>query len=575
MEHNNCGGVTKKKDVGWELGKILRRPLIRTASTSTRMKTSPTMDRNPQSDTRRGFVMTQPSECHLIAHVNVQLSHSQPANPIQFLHGALSPCRPTPSPQKREGNPASPGRFLPPKSRQSFSYRFLSFYSYPFLKIKNHLEIFRRRPMRTLTTLTLALFWCFGVASGHAILENYERKLNKILQTSGTRTVKRYKCVEEYVTLDDDGVTVDSRRGAPFLTSRFPGGKLTQTTKPEHEYATSSIRRKPSKRTKPSKRRKYKASEVLPIDMIPSTSSSTTTTTTTTEEPTTSPTTSVPFEELDDADADRLIEQLYLNNVNDVPQTADVPPTYSTISEKTTATEPPKSALNPLKPQKVKKLHPEIRRAPPSTLSSAADSRDADDIEQDDEDSYERTKPKRVFPMSNAISDDEAYDYYEDVMYYRRPMSRRAYPPRLRRRRPLIIGDSSSDADKHNHVTHDLHPLRPMKRLRHQRRIKPYRPRSHDAAPITTTDMYPPPIPQTPPASQALPPISDAAPVQEMQEATPESCAKIGVLAKRFGITDVSTWARSNCSFLQMYAPNASCALIYHFIDSCHQKKFI
>lgn len=161
----------------------------------------------------------------------------------------------------------------------------------------------------------------------------------------------------------------------------------------------------------------------------------------------------------------------------------------------------------------------------------------------------------------------------------------------------------------HRQTTRDLSPLRVMKRLRHQVPFNPpYRqmppsiplpvsastnmihrqiplpiPNIGAATPSAPHPLQPIPLqpmspgigvmaPSLPPSPQSLQPIQQQsstnvrpggeevlkmkpilqANAQEMQDANEASCSKITTIAKNFGIKDVSKWARSNCSFLQV-----------------------
>uniref|UniRef100_A0A8R1I8Y5 aECM cysteine-cradle domain-containing protein n=1 Tax=Caenorhabditis japonica TaxID=281687 RepID=A0A8R1I8Y5_CAEJA len=441
-------------------------------------------------------------------------------------------------------------------------------------------------------------------ATSHSVLERYEERLNSALskRTGVPRTVKRYKCVEEYVTYDQNGRAVTSYQGNRFTTTMEPPVYRTSGEK--------EIRRKPAKKvTIAINREEAEATTAL----------------TTSTGKTSSTATLKPFDEMDDEEADRIIEEMYLkkkeSRVTESQEENDVSPSPQKSTEvirKTTQSPPPHHIY-----------------ATDSTSSSGIQQnslqKQNNKIEPDDsgedyrESVYHRGSRKRPFEMENYE------DEYDDLPLYR-PLRREL---RMRRRRPILYSDDFSDDigfdnSPRRQTTRDLNPLRSMKRLRH---TVPYGPPSYRQsmpAPINlpvsaSTNMIhnnPMPLPGVPPIRvassgmapkiplapmppglsvlprarpSALPPPISPQPIQpiqqqnsevlkmkpilqsnpqEMQVANEESCAKITKLAKSFNIKDVSKWARSNCSFLQMYAPTASCELIFHFIDSCKSKKF-
>ncbi|EFP10188.1 hypothetical protein CRE_23797 [Caenorhabditis remanei] len=478
------------------------------------------------------------------------------------------------------------------------------------------------------TRLILLLFMAIGVeivsSNQHSVLERYEERLNSALskRTGVPRTVKRYKCVEEYVTYDQHGRAVTSYQGSRFTTTMEPP---TYRTSGEKE-----IRRKPAKKVTISINRN---SEETTTQMVTSSTEK--------SELTTSP---KPFDEMNDEEADRIIEEMYLkkkeSHATESPE----------IVTEVIRTESPR----PLPPPPPPPSPPQQRAYSTSSSSSSnpgmqrynpvkQNKIDREDSDEDYPSSvYHRRSRKRPYDMST-------YDDYDDIPLYR-PM-RREY--RMRRRRPILFSDDFSDDtdfdrrienSPRQQTTRDLSPLRSLKHLRHIPPSFPppqYRPpvpppmqlpisastnmihnrmplpmapqMRHPAAPpgahqmmamppgLGHIPMPPPPQPLQPIQQQQsmnsggedvlkMKPILQANP-QEMQTATEESCQKIKTLAKSFMIKDVSKWARSNCPvlqvtilgltslkvfqhFFQAYAPNASCELIFHFIDSCRNKRF-
>lgn len=434
----------------------------------------------------------------------------------------------------------------------------------------------------------------FVTANTHSVLERYEERLNSALsrRTGVPRTVKRYKCVEEYVTYDQNGRAVTSYQGNKFTTTMEPP---TYRSSGDRE-----IRRKPSKKVTIAIHRNSEET-TTPV----------TVTSTQKEE-----TTTKPFDEMNDEEADRLIEEMYLkkkeSHATESPEDSLKVPVEVIESRKPLS--PPSSSANVSKQRSYTTSSSSSSNSAIERYNNQQNKIGNQDNEEDYPNSmYHRGSRKRPYDMST-------YDDYDDIPLYR-PM-RREY--RMRRRRPILFSDDFSDeagfdqqignSDRHQ-TTRDLSPLRSMKRLRHQIPYnQPYRVPGPMTLPVSsTTNMLhrPVPLPGAPqpmriplppgapmpmplaPPGMALPPSQPIQPVQqqvghdilklkpilqsnpqEMQEATAESCAKITKLAKSFSIKDVSKWARGNCPFLQMYAPNASCELIFHFIDSCKSKKF-
>ncbi|CAB3409613.1 unnamed protein product [Caenorhabditis bovis] len=397
-----------------------------------------------------------------------------------------------------------------------------------------------------------------SVEAHTSVLQNYEERLNSAFRKSGSKTIKRYKCVEEYVTYDMHGKQIDAVKGPKFTTTVAPPLSINR----EHE-----ILRKPVKKVTIAINREHLNHEL-------------TTTTTTTKKPETeAPRKSL--EELDDAEADRIIEEMYLNKRNK--------------NQKQTTVEPPIPTTP--KPDEIR----EDRRKP-VIMHGVTDSEDYYSNERIDDFPRQRNRNLEI----------EGFDPYDDMIFYRK--MRREH----RRRRPMLYDDEEDLAEfrrspPHRQRTNELSPLRSMKRLRPftnypvrmlpvdgstqpmrappgpmplaqppgtlpaslaplpgaMNAIRPAAYAPHYGAPSFRPQPPPTPTPET----LKMKPLLQSS-TQEMQEATLESCSKIAKLGKQFGINDVSSWARSNCSFLQMYAPTASCELIYHFIDSCKNKHF-
>ncbi|CAI2351097.1 unnamed protein product [Caenorhabditis sp. 36 PRJEB53466] len=441
----------------------------------------------------------------------------------------------------------------------------------------------------------------------HSVLERYEERLNSAMskRTGTPRTVKRYKCVEEYVTYDQNGHTVTSYQGSRFTTTMEPP-----------VYRTSGdreIRRKPAKKV------------TIAINRDPM--ETTTPMATSTERGST--TTLKPFDEMNDEEADRIIEEMYLKKKE----------SHATESPE----EVPEMTAEVIQPKPPSPPSPRIYATDSTSSTSVSNSGEYSPIKKnkiEPDDSEEEDYPNSMYHRGSRkrpYEDIANYDDYDDLPLYR-PLRREYH---MRRRRPLLFSDDFSDDTDFDQrlgntprrqTTRDLSPLRSMKRLRHHARYPPqFRPLpppmpSPISLPVSASSnmlqrpmalpgvppmrVPAPPAPQPmplppmppgimPPPSSLLPPqplqpiqqqssmsvpssgqevlkmkpILQANP-QEMQVANEESCAKITRLAKTFSIKDVSKWARSNCPLLQLYVPTASCELIFHFIDSCKNKKF-
>ena len=69
---------------------------------------------------------------------------------------------------------------------------------------------------------------------------------------------------------------------------------------------------------------------------------------------------------------------------------------------------------------------------------------------------------------------------------------------------------------------------------------------------------------------QALIPTPPPFPIRaEKEQATPATCNKIQGMAKSYGISDVLSWAKNNCTFLVSFAPGKKCEEILDFIGTC------
>ncbi|VDL84421.1 unnamed protein product [Nippostrongylus brasiliensis] len=61
----------------------------------------------------------------------------------------------------------------------------------------------------------------------------------------------------------------------------------------------------------------------------------------------------------------------------------------------------------------------------------------------------------------------------------------------------------------------------------------------------------------------------------KFQDSTPETCSRMQRLATAFGISDISSYVRKNCTVLLVFAPGFTCEQITYFVDSCHKKSFL
>uniref|UniRef100_A0A914YFY7 aECM cysteine-cradle domain-containing protein n=1 Tax=Panagrolaimus superbus TaxID=310955 RepID=A0A914YFY7_9BILA len=73
--------------------------------------------------------------------------------------------------------------------------------------------------------------------------------------------------------------------------------------------------------------------------------------------------------------------------------------------------------------------------------------------------------------------------------------------------------------------------------------------------------LYSPP-PPTPPPKKNL-------------QMTPDNCQKVKSFASSFGVKNPQTWVRQNCLFAQTFVPNTSCEDLATFVDSCYRHHFL
>ncbi|KAI1732834.1 hypothetical protein Ddc_01729 [Ditylenchus destructor] len=91
------------------------------------------------------------------------------------------------------------------------------------------------------------------------------------------------------------------------------------------------------------------------------------------------------------------------------------------------------------------------------------------------------------------------------------------------------------------------------------------------------TDAQNPQPPQRPPGQVTGPPSAprpQTSPQVTSLHQTPENCQKVISYAKMFGVSNPQSWVRSNCPFVQTFV-RASCDDINLFVDSCFKKNFI
>ncbi|CAI5448617.1 unnamed protein product [Caenorhabditis angaria] len=356
------------------------------------------------------------------------------------------------------------------------------------------------------------------IFANSSILQRYEQRLNSALSKTG-KTVKRYKCVEEYVTYDKFGKTVEAKRGAQF----------TSTVMPEIQR---EIRRKPARKV-----------TIAMNDAAVSTTSTSTTTSIPIPSTISSSPTKHSFDSLNEEETDKLIEEMYLKKKgsHENPTTTSIP-----IATTTETVLPTKAQIYSTDMNSVDSILPPVSapRYNPNPRKTSEE--------------FIPFYPRRRSHRQEYDDDDLDNLDYEDFEYFQ----------------PFRRGFRRHEHRNSNvKVTRDLSPLKAHRRLRHQVPYRRYLPKAPPSGPPVYNKPVALPVePKAAVEPVKMKPIEQSNP-QEMQTANEESCSKIAKLAKNFGIKDVSSWSRSNCAFLQMYAPTASCDLIYHFIDSCKLQK--
>uniref|UniRef100_A0A1I7ZUX5 Ground-like domain-containing protein n=1 Tax=Steinernema glaseri TaxID=37863 RepID=A0A1I7ZUX5_9BILA len=61
----------------------------------------------------------------------------------------------------------------------------------------------------------------------------------------------------------------------------------------------------------------------------------------------------------------------------------------------------------------------------------------------------------------------------------------------------------------------------------------------------------------------------------DLQKPTPETCRKIIHMAQLYNVPDVQSWIRHNCIVIQSIMIQAPCDVIFNFVDQCYKRKML
>ncbi|CAI4229417.1 unnamed protein product [Auanema sp. JU1783] len=494
-----------------------------------------------------------------------------------------------------------------------------------------------------ISNLILLLIFCES-SQQNRILEHFEQKLNsindRVLQTAHTKPyrgrIKRYRCIEEYVTVDEFGnVIEDSVEERKYFTTRepptvyepvthlppmqrlsgtFSNSKLTNrlhgvksmnadifsTSQYSMPLPTNKARRKKKKKSKYSKSKlnKVEIKGKKYMSYPPGTSHIPYVTAT--------PkimNTNISME--DESQNDSVIEKLFsLSTVKPTVVKTDLPTPTTVLPQPVPSTESNQmynhdgNKPSPIRPQLKNAL---IRPTLPKEFY----------------DYYARNKPNkphhpvppavanrpympteiRKSPQKTESSDIKDLGVDKHLKYEQRaPVS--VIPNNI-----VPISQPHPLASSKNHgqgvpiFSEDPYglisfsqrkPVRVEPKLKKRKKSgKSALPKSHFHSSYPTPKSEKNPLPLAPPPTnnskknspaQMMPlPNAPATPVltpETMDRIRKENCGRILAMATQFGISDISDWAHKNCSFVRSFAPGATCQQILNFIDSCKNRNF-
>uniref|UniRef100_A0A7E4VLY2 Serine/arginine repetitive matrix protein 2 n=1 Tax=Panagrellus redivivus TaxID=6233 RepID=A0A7E4VLY2_PANRE len=380
--------------------------------------------------------------------------------------------------------------------------------------------------------------------------------------------VKRYKCVEEYVALDENGNVIDSSE-----TTIPPKPVVPLAADPpknvgrERGFSLSGITKVKTAHKPP-----LKASD------LPSTTTTTTTTTPATAEKTLK---HMPSVETESASVD-----LYYDEDRESGS-------YEASTQRGTFMERGSNEV-------------EAPRSKQSKRPIAEMTRDAEDYQYYDHDMtylnrmsrYREQRRYRPIPYYEFPEYETGYNDRRDSYQqnHRRFPPSRALPGGYANyfgqktvtspppRQPLHVVDEAPQPRTSTYEPALAPPRMPIKTPATLPRVEikkmPARRPVVPLSPVVTTAPYKSFEQETEEAQRStLAPATTATPPQSRKkfslQMTPENCKKVNELASSFFVSDPRKWIRQNCNLASMFAPGVTCDQLTKFVDSCYLRRFL
>ncbi|KAK0399062.1 hypothetical protein QR680_002884 [Steinernema hermaphroditum] len=419
---------------------------------------------------------------------------------------------------------------------------------------------------------TVVLFMVIAVSileteSSQRLIDHYQRKLNNLQKKINTGKpvvingkIKRYKCIEEYVSVDQYGNVIESESEHKNDVSYVKPRHISTTTSTPMESTTERVTKK------------------LTIQHLTNTASS---------------------EISSDASAHR---KPSLSVVDKTPYSDErierLPATKTDEDEE----EKPK--------RQVRRKESSERRFGRNRLSSGSD--EDGQYQEYDDDYYVEDRPvlrrgrgrglyrrqpayyvpyERRFPVRRAYAGTFVNDNYLDnqvepvtqmPMYRRNPLRQQALPPPL----PL----TSNTLDQEMTTPRPQVPgagFTPLQRatqpplaqpgfisaIINRYAMMPTTPKS--SAFVQSNGIEDDDTTTQKPASGSMYKARGNYGLWDLQKPTPDTCKKIIHMAQLYNVPDVQTWIRHNCVIIQAMMIQAPCDVIFNFVDQCYKRKML
>ncbi|PAV92205.1 hypothetical protein WR25_08985 [Diploscapter pachys] len=445
------------------------------------------------------------------------------------------------------------------------------------------------------------------------VVDNYEKKLNSINDklTPIRGKVKRYRCIEEYVTLEEwEHELAQSRARVrnKYLHPHMPTVYFTTTLPPEphdiHEIKTTEYEIKPTEKP---------TSTETTAEKVKHTSTNRIDAETTTQN----------WEEMDDSKIDELIEKMYLKektkkektrhryimdkdgnfHINreegtDMPEIRRKPIAEHKIAymiDSNPELEHRNSYRKPTRFRKTKGRYMRKKVKPFKRLIYRPKN-----IKQMPPELFEPPPERRLRPVHITIQ--RGAPVLAPPLPFIEPPSELPPPTPIAPTPAQVISMNQlldpSPAPTQQMVTPIQAPpqIAQQQQQQQQNSQNPQNPQPTQAAPPSvpmpsqSVAQVPAQMTFYPQAQQQLqqqqspqfgmPPQEGPVPYRPpenggFEKATKENCKRMRQIASMYGVTDITGFARRNCAFLQTFVPGATCEQIFRFVDSCKDQKFL